>query len=269
MKTATDLYLELMIKCLTNEIYGEEEYIPAVTNRPIGKFINACLSSVGLRFIKGRGFDSKKREYGLDWPPYAHTMIGRKRLENILYCTKQILENSVPGDFIETGVWRGGSTIFMRAILKAYDVRDKRVWVADSFEGLPVPNEAAYPADKGDMHHTFDELKVTMDSVKGNFHKYDLLDDQVKFLKGWFKDTLPSAPIEKLSLVRLDGDMYESTMDAMVNLYPKLSPGGFLIVDDYCIEMCRKAITDYRARNGIHDEIINIDGTGVFWQKSR
>lgn len=269
LKIAADLYLELMIKCLTNEIYGDAEYLPAITNRSVGKLTNSCLNYMGLQFIKGRGFDPQKREYGLDWPPYAHTMIGRKRLENVLYCAKQILEHGIPGDFIETGVWRGGATIFMRAILKAYDVRDKKVWVADSFEGLPVPNEKAYPLDKDDIHHTFDELKVTLDAVKNNFGNYDLLDDQVRFLKGWFKDTLPSAPIEKLSLVRLDGDMYESTMDAMVNLYPKLSPGGFLIVDDYCIEMCRKAIADYRMTNNIPDEIIDIDGTGVFWQKGK
>ena len=93
------------------------------------------------------------------------------------------------------------------------------------------------------------------------------MDEQVKFLKGWFKDTLPKALIEKFSLVRLDGDMYESTMDAIVNLYPKLSVGGFLIVDDYCIENCKKAITDYRIANNITDTIIDIDGTGIFWQK--
>jgi len=268
LKIATDLYLELMIKCLINEIYGDAEYLPIITNKSIGKLINNCFNSMGLQLIKGRGFDLKKRQYGLDWPPYAHTMIGRKRLENVRYCVEQILENKIEGDFIETGVWRGGSTIFMRAILKAYDIHDRSVWVADSFEGLPPPNEKEYPVDKGDIHHTFDELKVTLEVVKNNFDKYDLLDDQVKFLKGWFKDTLPSAPIEKLSLVRLDGDMYESTMDTMNNLYSKLSVGGFLIVDDYCIENCRKAITDYRASNNIKDEIIDIDGTGVFWQKS-
>lgn len=267
LKTTTDLYLELMIKSLINEVYGDTEYLPIMTNRFIVKLINRCLNSIGLQISKKQEFDSRKREYGLDWPPYAHTMIGRKRLENVLYCVKQILEHNIQGDFIETGVWRGGSTIFMRAILKAYDVRDRNVWVADSFEGLPVPNEEAYPLDKDDIHHTFNELKVTLESVRNNFDKYDLLDDQVKFLKGWFKDTLSSAPIEKLSLVRLDGDMYESTMDAMVNLYPKLSINGFLIVDDYCLEVCRKAIADYRMTHNIQDEIIDIDGTGVFWQK--
>lgn len=264
-----ELYLELMIKCLTNEIYGESEYIPAIPNRLIGKFFNQSLSSIGLGVIKKQGFDPEKRKNGLDWPPYAHTMVGRKRLENVLYCVKHILENNISGDFIETGVWRGGSTIFMRAILKAYDVKDKTVWVADSFEGLPAPNEKVYPDDQGDVHYTFDELKVTLESVTNNFKKYNLLDDQVKFLKGWFKDTLPTAPLEKLSLVRLDGDMYESTMDAIVSLYPKLSIGGFLIVDDYCITACSKAIADYRSANNITEEIINIDGTGVYWQKAR
>ena len=256
-----------MIKCLTNEIYGESEYIPIVTNRYIGKLINRFFNIVGLKIIKEQGFNLEKREFGLDWPPYAHTMVGKKRLKNILYCVEYILKNEIQGDFIETGVWRGGSTIFMRAILKAYDIHDKTVWVADSFEGLPEPNEQAYPADKDDIHHTFDELKVSLESVKNNFARYNLLDEQVKFLKGWFKDTLPKALIEKFSLVRLDGDMYESTMDAIVNLYPKLSVGGFLIVDDYCIENCKKAITDYRIANNITDTIIDIDGTGIFWQK--
>ena len=264
-----ELYLELMIKCLTNEIYGESEYVPAVRNRFVGKFFNQVLNTFGFHFIKKQGFNLQKRHSGLDWPPYAHTMVGRKRLENTLYCVKHILENNIDGDFIETGVWRGGSTIFMRAILKTYNVSHKTVWVADSFEGLPAPNEKVYPDDMGDVHYTFDELKVTLDSVRNNFKKYDLLDDQVKFLKGWFKDTLPTAPIEKLSLIRLDGDMYESTMDAIVSLYPKLSPGGFLIVDDYCIKACSKAIADYRAANNITEEIIDIDGTGVYWQKAR
>lgn len=266
---SVNLYLESMIRCLINEPYGDAEYSVTRLGGRIGKLVNRYLDSKGFRTIRKIGYDPQKRELGQDWPPYAHTMIGRKRLENVLDCAKQVIENQIPGDFIETGVWRGGSTIFMRAILKAYNVQDKCVWVADSFEGLPPPNEDLYPADKGDLHHTIDELKVTLDSVQDNFRRYELLDNQVKFLKGWFKDTLPAAPIEKLSLVRLDGDMYESTMDAMKNLYPKLSTGGFLIVDDYCIETCRKAISDYRTEHQIDDEMIDIDGTGVFWQKSQ
>ena len=267
-ETSKDLYFELMIKCLINEVYGEAEYVAAPVQGRIARFINPYLQSKGLRTIKSVGYDAHKRAMGLDWPPYAHTMVGRKRLENLLYCAQKVIEDNVPGDFIETGVWRGGSTIFMRAILKSYGISDRNIWVADSFEGLPAPNADTYPTDKGDIHHTFDELRVDIDVVKNNFSRYGLLDDQVKFLKGWFKDTLPTAPIEKLAIARLDGDMYESTMDAIKTLYPKLSIGGFLIVDDYCIEMCKKAITDYRRDHQITEEIIDIDGSGVFWRKA-
>jgi O-methyltransferase len=157
----------------------------------------------------------------------------------------------------------------MRGILKAHGDTGRTVWVADSFQGLPPPNPALYPDDAGDIHHTIDNLKISEENVKENFKAYGLLDEQVKFLKGWFKDTLPSAPIEKLAVLRLDGDMYESTIDAFSALYDKLSLGGFVIVDDYCIESCRKAVHDFREYKKIEDRMMDIDGSGVFWKKSK
>ena len=195
-------------------------------------------------------------------------MIGLKRLENIEFCLNKIIEDNIPGDLIETGVWRGGATILMKAILKARNVTDKTVWVADSFEGLPRPDDKKYAADSGDKHYTYNELAISKEIVENNFRKYGLLDDKVKFLKGWFKDTLPTAPITQLALVRLDGDMYESTMDGITNLYPKLAKGGFLLVDDFGgLEGCRKAIMDYREAHGITEEIKQVDWTGVYWRK--
>ena len=158
----------------------------------------------------------------------------------------------------------------MRAIFHTYGVKNRRVWLADSFEGLPPPDPLVYPADADDAFHTYADLAVSLDAVKQNFAKYGLLDDQVMFLKGWFKDTLPTAPIERLALLRLDGDMYESTIDALRHLYDKLSPHGFVIVDDYrVVEGCRKAVDDFRKLRGIDDLIKEIDGVGVYWQKSR
>jgi O-methyltransferase len=205
---------------------------------------------------------------GEDWPVHADTMIGIKRLENIQYCFQQVIKENIPGDFIETGVWRGGSTIFMRALLKEANITDRNVWVADSFEGLPKPDEDKYTADKGDRHHKYKELAISLDEVKSNFKKYDLLDENVKFLKGWFKDTLPTAPIEKLAILRLDGDMYESTMDGLVNLYHKLSIGGYIIIDDWgAVPACQQAVKDFREKNNITEEIKEIDWTGVYWKK--
>jgi len=194
-------------------------------------------------------------------------MIGLKRLENIEYCVNEIIKNEVPGDFIETGVWRGGATILMRAMLKVMGINNRTVWVADSFEGLPKP-DPNFEADNSDKHHLSCELAVSIDEVQNNFKKYNLLDEQVKFLKGWFKDTLPLAPIEKLSLLRIDCDMYGSTMDALVHLYPKLSLGGFVIVDDWgAVPACKQAVLDYRSKNNIYEIIQVVDWTGIYWCK--
>lgn len=241
---ARALYLEVMKRALLNTIYQDGQ-------------LNG-----------GGGFQADQRESGTDWPSQAHTMIGRKRLDNLQQCMETALEEGIAGDFIETGVWRGGATILMRAVLKAHGCGDRRVFVADSFAGLPPPNAKAYPADASDRHHTYPELAVSLEQVKANFDRYGLLDEQVVFLQGWFKDTLPSAPLKQLAVVRLDGDMYESTIDAISVLYPKLSPGGFLIVDDYgAVPACRQAIEDYRQAHGIVAAIEPIDWTGVFWRK--
>lgn len=242
-----DAYLTLLLRCLVGTIYRDPPLLDE----------------------KGRGYDPEIREYGWDWPSSAHSMIGLKRMQNVRDLVESVIGNGVPGDLIETGVWRGGACIFMRGILKTYGVTDRVVWLADSFEGLPKPDEARFPADKGDSFHTYKELAITLDEVKDNFTRYGLLDEQVRFLPGWFKDTLPAAPIERLAVLRLDGDMYESTIEALTPLYPKLSPGGFVIVDDYhVVPGCKQAIEDYRSEHNIHDELREIDGVGVYWQRS-
>jgi len=196
-------------------------------------------------------------------------MIGLARLDNLQYCVEDVVRNDVPGDLIEAGVWRGGASIFMRAILKAHGVTDRVVWVADSFSGLPPPNPDKYPADRGDIHHTVDLLKVPLEEVRSNFAKYDLLDDGVRFLKGWFSETLPSAPISKLAVLRVDADMYQSTMDALTSMYPKLSNGGYVVIDDYgALGQCKAAVDDFRDANAIKDAIRKADWTGIFWKRS-
>ena len=271
--TATKIYLDLMKNVLTYYLWGETErpfVVPAAPawKNSFYKAIKSFLVKRGIKMVREVEFDSVARKEGRDWPLKADTMIGLHRLDNIQYCLEEIIRNNIAGDVIETGVWRGGATIFMRAILKAYEVVDKTVWVADSFEGLPMPNEEKYPVDKDDNLHSYDFLRVSLESVKENFNRYGLLDDKVKFLKGWFKDTLPSAPIQKLSLMRLDGDMYESTMDALTNLYPKLSIGGYVIIDDYNLKTCVAAVTDFRQENNISSPLVKADWAGVYWKKT-
>ena len=244
---AKAMYLDLLKLCLTNLVYGD------------------------LNMLHGKvaAYDPDLRVEGRDWPACAHTMVGLKRLENLQFCVEDVIAKGVPGDLIETGVWRGGAAILMRAVLKAHGVTDRVVWAADSFEGLPKSNAEKYPLDASYRFEQFKHLAVSLEEVQDNFRIYSLLDDQVRFLKGWFRDTLPSAPIERLAVLRLDGDLYESTIDALQSLYPKLQPGGYCIVDDYNdIRACRQAVTDYRERCGITEEILKVDWTGVYWRKA-
>lgn len=213
-------------------------------------------------------FDRTRRVEGRDWPATALTMIGAKRALQLQRAVEFVIERGVPGDLVETGVWRGGACILMRGVLAAYGVVDRRVWVADSFRGLPEPDAARYPKDAGNRLCAFGQLAVSADAVRANFERYRLLDDQVRFLEGWFRDTLPAAPIERLAILRLDGDLYESTMDALTALYDRLSPGGIVIVDDYgALESCRAAVSDFRRERGITETIHRIDDSGVHWQR--
>jgi O-methyltransferase len=269
-------YLDLMKKCLTRYIFPETLRPLRRPSRPkrallwaIYPPIATILEKNGLRICRHVNFEPDVRAEGLDWPPAAETMIGLRQLDNLQSCIEDMLREEVPGHFIEAGVWRGGACIFMRAVLKAYGDNSRQIWVADSFEGLPKP-DGRYKQDENDLHWTMNhELAVSLDHVKSNFSKYGLLDERVHFLKGWFKDTLPNAPIERLALIRLDGDMYSSTMDSLLNLYPKLSVGGFVIIDDYGgIDECRKAVDEFRASSQIETPIIKIDRRGIYWKKS-
>lgn len=265
-----DSYIQLLKNALTMTLWDARDGSQA---QPKG----GGLRTRAKRLIKTLVGDEEKdgpatnalREEGRDWPQLAHTMIGLQRMNNLQSCVETVLRDGVPGDLIETGVWRGGACIFMRGILKAYGAKDRHVWVADSFEGLPPPDPANYPADAGDIHHEMQQLAVSLDEVKSNFQRYGLLDDQVHFLKGWFKDTLPAAPFDRLSVLRLDGDMYESTMDGLANLYPKLSRGGYIIIDDFgAVVGCKRAVEDFRAKHHITDPIQRVDWSGVFWRRS-
>ena len=243
-----DLYLDLIKRTLTYALWpepplpiGSRGFKRPLVARAVG-LLSQTLGSIGVQLVRPRTIQPDQRETGGYWPAYPHTMIGTRRLDNLQFCVETVLREGIEGDLIETGVWRGGACIFMRAVLAAHGVVDRKVYVADSFAGLPKPDVDRFPVDKGDALHRAAFLAVSQAEVEDNFRKYGLLDDQAVFLKGWFKDTLPGAAIHKLAVLRLDGDMYGSTMDVLTSLYPRLSPGGFCIIDDYNWPGCRQAV---------------------------
>lgn len=224
-------------------------------------------------FMEGEALE--KRSKGLDWPGQgdAETMIGVERLTNIEDLAGEVFRHSIPGDFVECGVWRGGATIFMAGIISQEYENDaisgsaseyRRVFVCDSFEGCPQ-GTGSY---SDDPHHTFHFLKVTEEEVRKNFERYNLLGQNVKFVKGWFKDSLPQAPIDQIALLRADGDLYESQMQILTSLYDKVSPGGYVIIDDYYnIAGSHHAVNDFREKRGITSPMVRVDWCAAYWRK--
>jgi hypothetical protein len=275
MNGSAQLYLDLLKQSLLGLIYQDPPlrnlvYDPPRRDEPLTVY---------------SAFDVQKRLNGQEWPSQAHTMLSLRRLNNIQTLIENIIRTRTPGDLIETGVWRGGATIFMRGVLKAYGVTDRTVWVADSFEGFPQTElqgaggqsyssetiaDSRRAAPPKEIQTILDQLwsRTSYEDVREHFARYDLLDDQVQFLRGWFCDTLPTAPIERLALLRLDGDLYDSTYDALKALYPNVSPGGYVIVDDYnTFDECYQAVHDYLNTIGSEPTMQRIDEYSVYWQK--
>ena len=266
-------YLDLLKKVLTRYLF--QDSLSAAGPRKgtpryrLFRLAQRFLARYRCQLVHQVPFDARSRAEGRDWPLEAETMVGLKRLDNIEFCVGDVLRRGVPGDLMETGVWRGGAVIFMRAVLKEHGDTSRTVWGADSFQGLPKVADQRHTDDIEDALWTAGELAISLDQVKDNFRRYGFLDEQVRFLPGWFQDTLPKAPVERLAVLRLDGDMYESTMVALEALYPKLSVGGYLIVDDYhAVRGCRRAVDDFRARHGITDEMQRVDWSCVYWRRS-
>ena len=204
-------------------------------------------------------FNIAERVAGSDWPATALTMIGLQRLSHLQECVEDVIQAGIPGDLIETGVWRGGACILMRLILEARQALDRVVWVADSFQGMPVGD----PEDVNQWNHP--ELAVSLAEVQENFRAWGVLDEHVRFIPGWFKDTLPG-PVGCLAVLRLDGDYYTSTRDVIRALYPKLSPGGYLIIDDWGFGECQQAVNEYRDQHQITEPIIEM-GFSAYWRR--
>lgn len=213
------------------------------------------------------GYDEQHRTNGWDWPSGAPSMIGWKRMNHLRRECERVIAQGVPGDFLEAGVWRGGASMIMAAVLKAYDVRDRRVFAADTFAGLPDDTE---PSDAAAVLKDVSAFAVALPDVRDAFARYGLLDGRIVFLEGRFEQTLAAAPISKLAVLRLDGDTFASAHDTLEAVYDKVSPGGSVILDDYYLfEGNRKAIDDFRDRMAIADPIVRIDDYAGYWVRRR
>jgi O-methyltransferase len=267
--------IDVDLKVLTSKEHAVLMYIDMIKTFVSGSaFRHADLSikpplRKGHKILRALPFDESLRDGGRDWTFAGDTMTGRKRLDNVHALLKDVIENKVAGDYIETGVWRGGSSVLAKAVLETLDPNSNRIsYVCDSFSGLPPGEKKLAKGDVGWDNIPY--LEVPSDVVANNFIKYGLLDSNVIFAKGFFNDTMPllAEKITSLSIMRLDGDMYESTVDVLYHLYNKLSIGGYVIMDDWFRFPSKIACEDFFAAHGIKPEIIPIDDLSAYWKKT-
>jgi O-methyltransferase len=211
------------------------------------------------------GDDLRVRAIGGDWPLQATTMAGLHRLDDLQRCVESVVAEGVEGDLIEAGTWRGGAAILMRATLDALGAADRTVWVADSFEGFRASEDESAETEQ---LPAIDFLAIPLEEVKANFARFGV-EEGVRFVPGFFEETMPRLPDRRWSVVRLDGDSYEATRATLEALYPNLSVGGQLIVDDYgALEECQRAVDEFRDRHAITEPLEPVDWTCVRWQRT-
>ncbi len=245
-------------RCLTERAFYDPRTLYAIRQHA---------PDAAARFL-GSNEKGMPYEWDLDQLPFTLSMSGRARVESLEQCVRDVIRDEVPGDFIECGVWRGGMAILMRGLLEVLGDGGRTVWVADSFEGLPAPRAEPDNASGVDLSkQVVPSLAVDAETVRRNFANHGLLDDRVRFLEGWFADTLPAAPIDQLALLRADGDMYSSTVDILSSLYDKVSPGGVIIIDDYALPACRVAVDEFLQQRGLRPTLVEVDWACVYWRK--
>jgi len=205
-------------------------------------------------------------------PERAHTMLSIPRLELIQHCIEEVVVvDPIPGDMFQAGVWRGGAAVFMALATQVYRrswgcTILRKTWAADSFCGFPPPKR------KEDKGFTTGDMSVDRRTVQHNFGLYGA-SDLVDLWHGYFSSSLPKwrkeHPDRKIAVLHIDGDMYDSTMDCLENLYWRVPIGGYVIIDDYgAHKQCRDAVEDFRVCMGIVDEPVKVDWTAVYWRKS-
>lgn len=271
-----DHYLELLEGCLMGTIHQDVFCVVGNGAMPPWRSPMRRAFRMVQRLSSRYGYELAARrvhrdvlEEGRAWPLVGETMVGLRRLRNIRACLDEVVGEGVAGDFIETGVWRGGCCIYAAAVLGTSPVvNDRKVFVADSFRGLPATKFGRHPQESEEPMSEMTRLAVSRRDVEENFDRYAVGGERVVFVEGWFSETLPTLHDRRWSVIRLDGDLYESTMDALTNLYPRLSIGGFVIVDDYWeMNSCRAAVENYRRRMGIDEPLERVDQACVMWRR--
>ncbi len=209
-------------------------------------------------------YDLEQSQWEIDPLSRPSTLLSKSQLDLVEQAVLTVEGQGVAGDFLEAGIWRGGVIILMRALINAHNVSGRKVFAADSFAGIPKNTRAVNdPVDQWR-----DRWVAPLDEVKQAVGRFGLLDDKIEFIVGFFENSLKSLEGKRFAVVRLDSDSYDSVETSLEYLYPLVSRGGFVIIDDWHLPGCRMAVTNYRSQLGITDEIHEWGGN-AYWVKQQ
>ncbi len=267
MSRAPELYLDLLCRSLVREVFTTEplrpfnRHTPALRRSLRWRAISPALDRLESRGLVLARVPAAWTASGPAAPATAETTVGLARLRRIVTCIHTILDDGIPGDLVEAGVWRTGTAVLMRGALEALDVGDRRVWL------VPAPN-AGTGGEASDLA-TFQALAGDAEDLRKVFSRYGLLDERVRFADARLDPSVDTGGLEQACLVRLDADHREATRRALDRVYPLLAPGGFLVIDDHGhVPGAREAVRAFREAQGITAPVEAIDGSGIYWRKT-
>lgn len=200
--------------------------------------------------------------------PFTMTSVPRRA--SLLTAIDHIVKHDIPGAIVEAGVWRGGSMMAAALALAARGVTDRDLWLYDTFEGMSEPTENDYDAAGVTAEQQLAESErtssvwafATLDDVRSNVGSTNYPGEHIHYVRGKVEDTIPSQIPGQIALLRLDTDWYESTKHELEHLYPRLQPGGVLIIDDYGHwQGARRAVDEYFADSGPEVYLHRVDYT--------
>ncbi|MCU0269265.1 MAG: class I SAM-dependent methyltransferase [Acidimicrobiales bacterium] len=279
MQRSATRYLNLLKGALLDEHYLENElrldYLNAclTKNKPVDP--GTVREPVRHMRVKAQRLAAARRaglradDEGMLPVYFPYTTMGRTRLDHLQRCLDTLRAENVEGDLVDTGVGRGGSSVFLRAYLDAYEQHAPSVWVVDPFRASPAAADDAGDPDQLGGGANFPSLSSDLNDVRNAFARFDLLDARVRFLQGQPYETLPDAPLDAVALLRIGGGESGDPSVVLGTLYDKVTLGGFVVVDHYDDDIAaREAVDGFRTRRGIVDPLERIDGSGVCWRKT-
>jgi len=202
--------------------------------------------------------------------PYTITSV--QKMYALYIATKYIVEHNIPGDLVECGIFKGGSSMLMALTLRKLNTTQRKIYLYDTYTGMPKPSKDDTNYRNEDMEGLWKRkqkkdhnelLYGPLDEVRANMYSTGYPQENIKFVKGMVEETLPKIIPDKIAILRLDTDWYESTYHELLHLFPRLSVHGVLLLDDYgCLKGAKKATNQYFKENGIKVLLNRVDYSG-------